>query len=753
MPDGSALRSFAVAAAAMAAALLTAASAPAEEAASGAAAPTPKHPPPAAAQPLAVDAAASTPQPPATADHPAVLAAQPAAATPPAAPNPVASPAEPSPPDRALTSATPRRAVPRPAPVAAPAEANAAAQPLPPAELASFVDGFVAEAMGRQHIAGVAVAVVQNGQVVLKRGYGFAKLGPPRAVDPDRTLFRLGEVSQVFTWIAVMREAEAGRLRLEQPVNLYLPERVQVRDEGYAQPVRMLDLMAHAEGFEDRAFGQRFEKDPDYVRPLDLYLRKQRPHRVRPPGETATVSAYGAALAGEAVSWVAGKPFEQLTEEEILLPLGLGHTTFREPRPAKSGLPSPMAASLAADAADGFRWQDGAYARQPYEFAGQIAPAEGGSASAGDMARLMLAMLAEGQLDGVTLYGPQTAKAFRTPILVVPDGVNGWARGLEIETLPGGRRGFGAHGETLAFASRMVVVPELNLGVFVTTNSIAGQRLTEALPAAVIRRFYGPPQPFPPPPSPALAETVDAFSGHFLSTRRAYTGLQGFVGRLLGASEVRVTREGRLATRLFGHAPRSWTPVGDPQGGRFVSSDGVEQLVFRMQSGGAQSYLASDGAGLYERVSFWRSVKALAWSAALAAAAALGTLAGLALRNRKELRETQIQSRAGLVQNLQAGLWLTAMGLFAAWSLRSLDPPHLAFGWPSGLLVTASACGLVAGALTVTTLVAMPAVWQGGRRVDSWSVQRKLGFTITVLIYAVFAWLLARAGALSPWAG
>jgi hypothetical protein len=131
----------------------------------------------------------------------------------------------------------------------------------------------------------------------------------------------------------------------------------------------------------------------------------------------------------------------------------------------------------------------------------------------------------------------------------------------------------------------------------------------------------------------------------------------------------------------------------------------------------------------------------------------LGTLIGLAFRNRKELRETQIQSRAGLVQNIQAGLWLLAIGLFAAWAPSSLDPVRLVFGWPSALIVTASACALVAGALTVTTIFAAPAVWQGGRRVDSWSVARKLGFTLTVLIYAIFAWLLARAGALSPWAG
>jgi hypothetical protein len=68
-------------------------------------------------------------------------------------------------------------------------------------------------------------------------------------------------------------------------------------------------------------------------------------------------------------------------------------------------------------------------------------------------------------------------------------------------------------------------------------------------------------------------------------------------------------------------------------------------------------------------------------------------------------------------------------------------------------LITASACALVAAALTVTTLVALPAVWRGGRRVDSWPIQRRAAFTVTVIVYAVFSYLLIQAGALSPWSG
>jgi len=66
-----------------------------------------------------------------------------------------------------------------------------AADPLPPLELEAFADGLIRDAMDREHIAGVTVSVVQNGQVLLKKGYGAASLSPARKVDPDTTLFRI----------------------------------------------------------------------------------------------------------------------------------------------------------------------------------------------------------------------------------------------------------------------------------------------------------------------------------------------------------------------------------------------------------------------------------------------------------------------------------------------------------------------------------------------------------------------------------
>jgi len=686
----------------------------------------------AGAAPAAKDAAPAQP----SVTSPSAMAAAPARAQP--------GPANPGP--AAQSSA-------RPAPASQAGARLSAGQPIPPAELAAFADGYVRAAMARDHIAGVTVSVVQDGQLVFKRGYGYADLERGRAVDPDRSLFRIGSISKTFTWIAVMKAVEAGRMRLDQPVNLYLPEKLRIPDQGFDQPIRVANLMDHSPGFEDKALGQLFEDRFDFVRPLEVYLRQARPRRVRPPGVVSSYSNYGAALAGEAASRVAGKPYERLIEDEILGPARLAHTTFREPHPPKPGLPAPMPAALAGDLAAPYRWTGSGFERRGYEYIEQVAPAGAASSTAADMARYMLLLLGDGSLEGAAIYGPATARAFRTPLRATPPRINGWAHGFVVYVLPGGYKGYGHDGGTLSFFSNMVVAPDLELGVFISTNTEGGEGLAGSFAPALIRQFYAPPPAPPRPGSPALIQQARAFTGYYLGTRRAYSGLEGFVTGARAGLQVGVTGDGRLL--LAGpDGASAWVPDGAVGSGRFIGSQDDSRIAFEMQNGQATALLPSSGSVLYQRVSAWRSPRGLLLWAALTAAAALVTVLGLAIRNRREVRESAIQARASLVQNIQAGLWLAAFLLFGLWIGKALsDLAWVMYNWPGVLLILASACALVAAALTVPTLIALPAIWSGGRRVESWTYLRKAFFTVTVAIYLVFSVILGLHGALSPWSG
>ncbi|MFT4250972.1 MAG: serine hydrolase domain-containing protein, partial [Caulobacter sp.] len=536
------------------------------------------------------------------------------ATTAPTAPSTAATPSAPRPSFRRAV-APPAVPVAVPPPVVAPPGVT----PLPAPELEAFVDGAVRRAMAEDHIAGVTISVVQNGQVVLKKGYGAADLARGKAVDPDRTLFRIGSISKTFTWIALQNEIDAGRIRADAPINVYLPEKLQVRDQGKKTPVRVRDLYTHTAGFEDRVLGQLFERDERRVRPLDVYLRQERPNRVREPGVLPAYSNYGVALVGAALANTGAKPFEDLIAERVIVPAGLRRTTFREPRAWRDDLPAPMAPALAADLAEGYHWTPLGLEAQPVEFIGQIAPAGSASSTAADMARYMTLLLDGGTIDGRTVFSQRAAQAFRTTSYRPAPAAAGWNAGFQDIALPGGRRGFGHAGATLWFHSNMVLVPDLGLGIFVSVNTDTGRGLPAALPASIVERFYAPARSVPAF-TPLSPEAALAYEGDYLTDRRAYGGLEGFVGRLTGVAKVRASSQGGLAVTTDGET-RLWIPTDRED--VFKAADGAALLVFQRQDGVVERFFAPSGAAAYERIGRLFNPALLAAVAALTALASI----------------------------------------------------------------------------------------------------------------------------------
>jgi len=679
-------------------------------------------------------------------------------------PAPEAGPAQPEAPPRRSSrrlrrvrpapaiAASPVPLAPIPTALAAPPRPGARlapGTPIPPAELEAFVDGVVRQAMASDHIAGVAVSVVQNGQVVLKKGYGYDRQSPVRAVDPDQTLFRLGSISKTFTWIAVMKQVEGRRMGLANPINPYLPQRLQIPEQGYGRDITVLDLMGHVAGFEDRAMGQLFEREPGRIRPLATYLRQERPQRVRPAGALPVYSNYGAALAGEAASEVAGVPFNRLIEQDVFLPLGMTQTTFREPYPARRDLPEPMKPAMARKVSQGFRWADGRLQPRDFEYLTHIGPAGAASSTAADMARYMTLLLGDGTVGLVTVYSPRTAQAFRTVHARSAPGVNGWAHGFHEQRLPGGFTGFGHHGATLSFRTNLITVPALGLGVFTSANTETADDLTRRLPQLIVERFYGGPRVLPAASAQLYRQRGD-YAGVYLTERRAFSGLEKFLGVLTGSARVDVSSDGRLVTTI-GDEARSWIALG---GDRFQATDGPEVSVFDRRNGRASRWFASSGGDSYNRAGILSTVSTLNTAGLLALVAAIATLVGLITRDRRDFRQTSIQSRASAIQTAAAVLWIVAAGCLALWAARAgADTARAVYEWPGPWLLIASACSLVASLLTLFAGILLPAIWKGGRRLDSWTVGRKLRFTATTAAFAALAVVLAVNGALEPWSG
>lgn len=669
------------------------------------------------------------------------VAASVAKAPPPTPPVAVAK-ASPAP----LKSATPAPPIVPPPPLIAPQPGARLqpGQPLPGSELEAFVDGQIARAMVSDHIAGAAVAVVQNGQLIMEKGYGSTSTAPSMRIDPRTTLVRLGSASQIFTWIAALKAVEGGKLNLDAPVNTYLPDDLKIPDEGFLKPILMRHLMSHTAGFEDRALGRRYTRDAARLAPLEQALQQLRPRRVRAAGLLSIPSDYGVALAGYIVSKAQGRPFDQLIEDQILKPLALSHTSFREPYPAGNGLPDPMSQALAGRMATGFHWSAGGFEPQPFAYSQSLAPALSASTTADDMARLMIALLNNGKLGETSIYSPKTAALLRAPLQRPAPGMDGWAHGLAMQRLPGGFEALTDVGAAPAFHSNLVLIPSLNLGVFIVADSDTSAGLIRALPGAIVQRFYGG-QTIVSQTSP-LSAGIDV-SGDYLSARRAYHGLEAFTDRLTKSSTLRLAANGELIA-----ANRTETRTFDPtqNAGRFRGADGGE-LFAPTVNGGAQLYILGSGEGAAERVGGLHSRFVLEFWTLTTALTVFASFAGLFIRDRIDPRETRPQTAANITQVVTCVVWCLAFGAFFLFAKNGLSSADLMFDWPNRWLVLASWSALTAGLLSLLMVTQLPGAWREERRIHGWSVWRKVRHTFTVAVFLVFTGVLASWGALEPW--
>lgn len=428
------------------------------------------------------------------------------------------------------------------------------------------MDAIVPGQLRSAHVPGALIVVVKDGQVVLSRGYGFADLEARRAVDPDRTAFRAASVSKVMVWTALMQLVQDKRVRLDDDVNLYLT-RVKVA-AAYDRPVTIANLLSHTAGFEDEGLGTIFLRDPRDKVPLATFLADHAPKRVRPPGEAIAYSNYGAALGALIVEDVSGQSYEAYVQRHIFAPLGM-KATFAEPLPP----------ALEPTSARGYRWDGVRFQRAGFEAVGNWAPAGAMSASGGDMARWMNAMMPPDAVSA-ELLSPQALAQMWSPLKRMHPKLPGVAHGL-FETQVAGRAFIEHSGDIETFHTQVLLRPQDRLGIYVAFNSPGGVAARKPVVEALVEAIYG-----PAPPSRRLPRQpwVEAgqWSGTYLTARRNQSTMAKAF-RFLFGQPVQVQGAQGAITLREGEAAKLYEGVGD---GLFQSPADGELISFQPSEGG-----------------------------------------------------------------------------------------------------------------------------------------------------------------------
>src|SRR5215210_3847540 len=389
------------------------------------------------------------------------------------------------------------------------------------AEMEAFLDEELGREMEKHHIAGAAVSVVKDGKLFFAKGYGDADLKKGIPVDPERTNFRIGSLAKLFTWTAVMQLAEQGKLDLDEDINEYLDFPI---PDTYPQPITLKELMTHTAGFESLYY-ERLAKDPNALEPPREWLISHMPARVRPPGEVAAYSDYGAALAGYIVARVSGEPYEQYIQEHILNPLGMVHTT------AQPSMPPDIRAHTSV----GYTYEDGAFKVFPdasdmalaYADIGQpaLVPAGDMQTSATDMARFMIAHLQNGRYsDANTAEGrilnKSTMQQMHSTLYTPDPRLLGTAYGF-FDFSDNGQWTLGHSGGSDPIFTLLLLLPDQNLDVFVAYNSQGGEDLVNqylGFQRAFFDHYYPAPAVEPIQPPAHFAERAGRFEGTYRIT-------------------------------------------------------------------------------------------------------------------------------------------------------------------------------------------------------------------------------------------
>lgn len=232
-----------------------------------------------------------------------------------------------------------------------------------------------ADAMLDQRLPGVVYGIVVDGRLVHVEGLGVQDLEHRAPITAD-SRFRIASMTKAFTALTILKLRDEGRLRLDDPASRYVPELA-----GWApatpdsRTIAVSDLLHHSAGFvTDDPWGDRQQPLPqaDFTGMLAAGVPF-----TRATGTAFEYSNLGYAILGRIIANSAGQPYARAVAASILAPLGMASSGFE----LDTGQPAARTR--------GYRFEDGAFAREPDMSAGAFESMGGMITTANDYARWM----------------------------------------------------------------------------------------------------------------------------------------------------------------------------------------------------------------------------------------------------------------------------------------------------------------------------------------------------------------------------
>lgn len=334
-----------------------------------------------------------------------------------------------------------------------------------PRFLTDSLDAYIKKGMAEWRIPGLAIAIIQDGKVIVSKGYGVRKLGTPEPVD-ENTLFYIASNSKLFTASALAKLEQEKQLSLDTNVITYLPD-FQLYDPVATKMVTVRDLLSNRLGLKPYQ-GDFLWWDSDFTAEDIMHTLK----KFKPQGQFRQDYGYSNAAfttAGLIIPKVTPNSWSEYIQKEFLKPLGMTRSKavtagFKN----ESNIAYPYSTCCNAE---------GALIEVPFDNLDNIGPAGGMVSSVHDMARWLQMHLDSGRYEGKQILPWKAIETIRKPNTIISYqkhpiapftyqfyclgiGLVDYAN-LDVYSHTGGA--FGYH-------SNVTIIPSQNVGIIILTN-------------------------------------------------------------------------------------------------------------------------------------------------------------------------------------------------------------------------------------------------------------------------------------------
>ncbi len=178
----------------------------------------------------------------------------------------------------------------------------------------------IARRMAGKDAPSLAVAVARNGSVLWEQGFGWADR-ENRVRATEHTCYSLASISKPITATGLMRLFEAGRVKLDDPLDSYIAPARLTAKTGDARQATVRRVASHSAGLP--LHYQFFYHDEPYRPPPAVETIRRYGILVMPPGERYSYSNIGYGILDYLIERVSGRRYSEFMLREVFLPLGL----------------------------------------------------------------------------------------------------------------------------------------------------------------------------------------------------------------------------------------------------------------------------------------------------------------------------------------------------------------------------------------------------------------------------------------------